>query len=135
MYFLLLSVFIIFVMLLCTNNQLSYLLSIFKSHYIMKPHKDPFFFSWQLEFLWESETIWFDEDGSLSGTAGASVVPWMALLPTDSCTTAPELSVNAEVGDECACVLFFSFLRSLFLAKCISQSTEVKIVLYPFENE
>ncbi|XP_050685917.1 fibrocystin-L-like isoform X2 [Eriocheir sinensis] len=48
----------------------------------------------RLSFKWEHETIWFDEDGSLSGTVGASVVPWMDILPSDSCATADELSVN-----------------------------------------
>lgn len=47
-------------------------------------------------FRWVHEGVLRDRAGSLTGTAGAGIVPDMDILPP-SCTLGDEFSVNAEV--------------------------------------
>ncbi|CAH1247131.1 PKHD1L1 [Branchiostoma lanceolatum] len=54
----------------------------------------------KVSFEWEHESVLWDVDGSLTGTAGGSVVPSSAILPL-SCTESEEFSVGRYPGSVC----------------------------------
>ena len=62
-------------------------------------------------FRWEHEGILEDLDGTLVGTAGATVLPCSALFPPDECQQQDEFSVGI---DGCVCQPSVSFLRFAF---------------------
>ncbi|XP_076045156.1 fibrocystin-L-like [Oratosquilla oratoria] len=73
-----------------------------------------------IKFKWESDTIVKDLDGSFSGIAGGIVLPSVAILPNDSCTTdVPEFSINPEVPGA-VCQPPLRFLRWTLDGKSIS---------------
>lgn len=56
----------------------------------------------QVHFGWESEGVIKDLDGTLTGTAGYSVLPTTNTLPPSKCTAnVPEMSMTGVPGSVC----------------------------------
>ena len=54
-----------------------------------------------MSFLWAHEAIYYDNDGTLTGSAGAAVVPDMDILPPSCSQSEPEFSANPDVSSFC----------------------------------